>query len=285
MLRSQLSILVSTLPPFAVAKLNGDQLDELNISTKILVDVPDRPGTGQVDDYTWRKQRMAQQATTAASRPLATPAVRPNYVPGQTNPATYNSQVRNYNASVPATAAYGMRAPPNYQTPTASRPPYSPAPYPNAYPSSRPTVQQFQRPLQNGYANYAGAATPGQSPGYAQRATQPGFQQRAPEPAGLATAGRSASPQKPVLNGQTYPPRQQQYPPQSPQTPFPYQRQGSGTPGTPTAAAASVATPRAQPNGTPDRSTAAAGGAGYSVPTAPPAQSQTPASSTVEVSR
>merc|ERR1712169_10386 len=71
MLRDQLKILISSLPPFAVAKLDGDQLEELNISTKLLVEPPDYQGTGQVDDYTWRLQ-MARQATSAPARtPIA----------------------------------------------------------------------------------------------------------------------------------------------------------------------------------------------------------------------
>ncbi|KIX07174.1 uncharacterized protein Z518_01827 [Rhinocladiella mackenziei CBS 650.93] len=233
MLRAQLSVLVSTLPPFAVAKLNGDQLEKLNISTKILVEAPDYPGTGQVDDYTLQRQRMAQQATSAASRTATTPQVRPGY--GQ-SPATYSSQVRGYNSSVPATAAYGMRTS-NYQTPTASRPSYSQTPYqpPNNLYGSRPSVQQFQRPTQNGYGNYGGTPAQTQTPSFAQRPSQPGYQQRAQDTA-VANAGRSVSPQKPLVNGQTYSPRP--YQTQQAQTPYAYQRQGSGTPATPIASAA-----------------------------------------------
>ncbi|KIW27977.1 hypothetical protein, variant [Cladophialophora immunda] len=255
MLRDQLNILVSSLPPFAVAKLNGDQLEELNISTRLVVEAPDYPGTGQIDDYMMRRQKIVQQATTAVGRTAGTPQqVRPTYSQTQGTPMAYNSQVRNYNASVPATAAYGIRSHQNYQTPTIARPTYPQNAYQtsaNPYSSSRPTIQQFQRPsIQNGYGAYgsnvsATAQTQPQTPsGY--RPTQPGYQQRAQDNA--ATLARSASPQKPLVNGalgqgHQYPPRQYQtQQSQQPQTPYPYQqRQSSGTPSTPVAATAGTA--------------------------------------------
>lgn len=163
MLRNQLSILIASLPPFAVAKLNGDQLDELNISTTLVVEVPDYPGTGHPDDYILRRQKMAQQATQAAARPIATPQpVRPSYSSVQANTMNYNSVARNYTSSVPATAAYGMRTTQPYQTPTVTRPTYSQTPTfqtsaaNQGYSANRPTIQQFQRPaMANGYATYA----------------------------------------------------------------------------------------------------------------------------------
>jgi hypothetical protein len=263
MLRDQLSIMIASLPPFAVAKLNGDQLDDLNISTRLIVEVPDYPGTGQPDDYIRRRQKMAQQATQAVARPTVTPQpVRPSYSSVQANTISYNPGVRNYGTSVPATAAFGMRSTQSYQTPTASRPTYPqtstfPVSNANSYSANRPTIQQFQRPaVQNGYGSY-GSNTPlqpsqqqsqSQTPaaGYAQRPTQPGYQQRAQDTA--AVLARSASPQKPqpLVNGaaQHYTPRQQQTQTQTQQgqsqqgqqpAAYAYQRQGSGTPTTPIA--------------------------------------------------
>ncbi|KIW75289.1 hypothetical protein Z517_12063 [Fonsecaea pedrosoi CBS 271.37] len=254
MLRDQLNILVSSLPPFAVAKLNGDQLEELNISTRLVVEVPDYPGTGQIDDYMTRRQKIAHQNTTAVNRTTGTPQqVRPNYSQTQGTPIAYNTQVRNYNASVPATAAYGIRAQQSYQTPTIARPAYQQNAYQASatpYSSSRPTIQQFQRPsMQNGYGSYGSNAsaptqTQPQTPG-GYRPTQPGYQQRAQDNA--ATLARSASPQKPIINGvpgqgHQYPRRPYQTPQsQQPQTPYTYQqRQVSGTPSTPIAAAAAT---------------------------------------------
>lgn len=254
MLKTQLSILVSALPPYAVAKLNGDQLEELNISTKLLVEMPDYPGTGLPDEYTLRRQKITQQASAAASRTTTAPPVRPNYPQTSGTPLAYNSQVRNYNASVPATAAYGMRAPQNYQTPTVARPTYAQNPYQHSSTpfSSRPTVQQFQRPLQqNGYGNYSGSPGQPQTPGFGQRPTQQAYQPRAPD-SSLVNAARSASPQKPLVNGQHFSPRQ--YGVQTPPAPFPFQRQNSGrpmstTPGPATVSAGSGASPAPGPTG------------------------------------
>ncbi|KAJ2969533.1 hypothetical protein NQ176_g8612 [Zarea fungicola] len=45
MLKAQLAFIIKTLPPFAVAKLNGDQLDDLLVSTKIQVQTDEYHGT------------------------------------------------------------------------------------------------------------------------------------------------------------------------------------------------------------------------------------------------
>lgn len=278
MLKNQLSILISSLPPFAVAKLNGDQLEDLNISTKLLIEAPDFPGTGQLDEYELRKKKMAQQATSAASRNAVGQQLRPSYQQPQ---AAYNAQVRNYNTSMSTTPGYGVRQ--NYQTPTVTRPAYpQQTPYQtasNAF-SSRPTIQQFQRPLQNGYGNYGGSPVQPQTPGFVQRPSQPGYQQRAQESA--LVQGRSASPQKPMVNGQHYPPRQ--YQAQQSQSPFPYQRQGSGTPVTPIAATTAGAGP-GRYDGTTNQARTE-GAAAPSTPVQTPAQqAQMQAAQTVEVSR
>ncbi|KAJ4290930.1 hypothetical protein N0V90_010126 [Kalmusia sp. IMI 367209] len=44
MLKSQLTLLISQLPPYAVAKLNGDQLEELNITRTLIVENRDTRG-------------------------------------------------------------------------------------------------------------------------------------------------------------------------------------------------------------------------------------------------
>lgn len=229
MLRTQIRLLVDGLPPFAVAKLNGDQLEKLNISTNVLTKAPEYAGTGQLDEYASTRQRSSVTATATVNRPVGTAQVRPNYAQPQTSTPAFNVQARSYNSSVPATAAYGMRTATNYQTPTAARPPYSQTPYQpqnTPYGSARATIQQYQRSLQNGLGNYANSQVQAQTPGLVQRPTQPGYQQRAQDSA-MTTLGRSGSPQKPMVNGQTYTPRGLT------QNPYPYQRPNPGTPVTP----------------------------------------------------
>lgn len=64
-LKSQLTLLVSQLPPYAVAKLNGDQLEELNISRTILFDTQEYKGVLEEDTLS----RLAKTAAAPASTP------------------------------------------------------------------------------------------------------------------------------------------------------------------------------------------------------------------------
>ena len=207
MLKSQLAILVASLPPFAVAKLDGNQLAELNISTKLVVENYDYPGTMEVDELTLQRRRAIQAAQVAAGRTTAVPQTRPaGYPTTAAPPSTYNQRAYGSNAARPTTyqppaRPYSQTGTPQYQTPQA-RPPSASAQRPS-YPSQTPqqaatpnypTAQQFQRPMQNGYGNYS-ATTP-QASTYAQRPSQPYYQQRAQD-----TDRRS--PPRPLTNGQT----------------------------------------------------------------------------------
>lgn len=236
MLRDQLKILISSLPPFAVAKLNGDQLEDLNISTRILVEAPDQPGTGRSTAEDWKPQVARQPVVAPPARPAVPQGIPRVYPQGNVTQSPYNTQARAYNASVAPMTGYGMRTTQNYQTPTAPRPAYSQTPYQSANTpyTNRATIQQVQRNMQNGYGNYSAGpgAVPPQTPTYGPRPGQPGYQQRPGQDTSLVMAGRSASPQKPLANGQTYPPRQYSGPPQ---TPYQMPRQPSGTPGLPSA--------------------------------------------------
>jgi hypothetical protein len=64
-LKSQLTLLVSQLPPYAVAKLNGDQLEELNISKTILFDTKEYKGVLEEDTLS----RVAKAPPMPASTP------------------------------------------------------------------------------------------------------------------------------------------------------------------------------------------------------------------------
>lgn len=223
MLRSQLALLVDSLPPFAIAKLNGDQLEALNVGARLIVENYDYPGTMELDEQTLQKRRATAAAAAAASRTTVAPGGRPGTYQTPSAATSYNRGAYSTNSArqpyqQPSRPPYGITSTPaqTYQTP---RPPSSSSQRPN-YPqqyqpattpaySQVPNVQQFQRPMQNGYGSYNG--TPSQ-PSYAQRPTQPGYQQRAQDNA--QTYGRSASPQKPMTNGQQpyYSPRQSQAP-------------------------------------------------------------------------
>lgn len=156
-LKSQLSIMVNSLPPFAVGKLDGNQLEELNISTNFVSSVDDYPGIGEADDAELQRRRAKLAATAAASR---TPA------PVQTTarPTVYQAPTANYPQRTPAyssTPAPYARPTPSYQTPrppstTAQRPTYPQTQYGSTPAYSQPTsLQQFQRPMPNGYPSYS----------------------------------------------------------------------------------------------------------------------------------
>ncbi|OKL63389.1 hypothetical protein UA08_01512 [Talaromyces atroroseus] len=185
-LKSGLAAIISNLPPYAVSKLNGDQLAQLNISQKILVDMPTYSGTMEEDDYSLLQKRIA------ATAPTATPSRTGAY------PTSSAYSQRMYSTgSRPQQSGVG---PQGYYTgrPSASTP-YTPSGTsqqsyggirPQASPSQRPSNlpayspgQYPSRATPNGYGPYNGqlAASPG-----------PSYQQN---PAYVA--GRSASPQKP----------------------------------------------------------------------------------------
>lgn len=230
-LRSSLAAIVATLPPYAVAKLNGEQLADLNISQKVVIKNPDYHGTMEQDDYTTQQMRLAAAAPAAAgvsrtSTPHIAPASRSgSYQAPQAAAGAYNQRVYPSNARVPPPAG-GYQAGQQYyvgRQPSTSGP-YTPGAAPQSYASARPAVpaagrpgyvppysqpaaalQQFQRAGPNGYGPYS---TPqGTSPAqgtpqpYAARSGQPGAYNAS------FGAGRSASPQKPPAAYATPQPR------------------------------------------------------------------------------
>ena len=187
MLENQLSILIASLPPYAVAKLDGEQLAELNVSSKIQIEGPNYPGQMPDPDLTKQAPAVTANASSAARPqssmsarphlPTAMPQTRGTYTPTHATPATTYSQVGR-----PPTSQF------NY---TTQQGPLN-RNYPQ-YPPQTPTAHggQFangsrQFPTPNGFTTYPhqysppvaspNAARAGQ---YIQRPSQPGYQQRA----------------------------------------------------------------------------------------------------------
>ena len=216
MLKSQLSLMIAALPPYAVAKLNGDQLEALSISTRIPIEGKNYKGTMEEDEFTARTKQTALSAAAGSSvrtatpgvglstrtghyqPPTVTPAQRSGYVPQSTVPrppapaATYPTQQYS-SRPTPAT---------NHYTPTSSHPSYTTQRPPSSsshrnslssqqYGQQTPQLNQYsngnrQYPTQNGYSysqQYSASQQAG-SPGpiqasQLQRPSQPGYQQRA----------------------------------------------------------------------------------------------------------
>lgn len=231
-LKASLSAMIATLPPYAVAKLSGEQLSDLNISKKMLVENSDYHGTMEPDDYTAQQRHASRIAPATGSRtsvPNMIPGSRPNNYQSPAASSPYNQRPISSNPrsqtprGYPPQQAYGARqaqpnhyapniAPQNFQSPrqpmsTPQRPTHGTPKYPQSassqYGSHGSALQQFQRSSQNGVGRYS--PQQGHSPAhsspqqYQQRPTQPGYPQRAPESAYNTpmAAGRSASPQKP----------------------------------------------------------------------------------------
>lgn len=206
MLRSQLAILVASVPPFAVAKLDGDKLSDLNISTNLVLDTVDYRGTMQPDDFTLSKYRSAQAARVPQAQPVAaTP--RPAYQT-QSNAGGYNANLQAYAQNLGIQAQYAQRQAQQYSTPQPTqRANYQNYQQQGSY-TTQPTVQQFQRQQpqqQTPSANYgAWSANNSSASSYGQMPSQPGYQQRAQRQAALQQA-------QALYGGQAQSPQLQQY--------------------------------------------------------------------------
>ncbi|OJD35682.1 uncharacterized protein BKCO1_16000102 [Diplodia corticola] len=251
LLKTQLSLMVSQLPPYAVAKLNGDQLEDLNISKKLVIETKDYRGVMEEDQVSKLAKSAAIGATVGASavRPpgyppasqyARTPAAPPYASRTVGGPPSYYSQQQapNRTPSVPRYAPQGYQTPGAYAS-TAQRPSYGGAAY-------------GQPPRQPSYG--AAASTYGQTPAYYGRGPPAGY--------GMAPSYYQATPQGAAQSrymqpGSAYPPRTQgaapmynytatgspqvrtasplkQGQPGAAQTPYPPQRPPSGNPyGTP----------------------------------------------------
>ncbi|KAI9680859.1 MAG: hypothetical protein M1817_004299 [Caeruleum heppii] len=231
-LKSQLAVLVATLPPYAVAKLSGSQLAELNITMKVPVQAKDYRGVMDQEDLTAAKSKAAS-LTAAATSNARTSGATPSHPPN----SSHYSQ-RPYAGSTRPTATMSSD---NYQTPSKSpsRPASSrfsasgsayhqarPSTAQYAYPQSTPrsngpgpphssnSGQYFQQPGYNYSSTGAyGTSSQGNASGaYQQPPSQPAYQRHAQQRsqhlqapaanpyvnpnASAYRAGRSASPQK-----------------------------------------------------------------------------------------
>ena len=254
-LKSQLTLMIASLPPYAVAKLDGEKLEALNVGSRIQVDGKQYKGTIEEDEFTARTKQVALNAATGSTarggatnpsvsargahyQPPAIPIVqtpRSNYAaqpsaPRPPSSALYAAQ-QQYSGR-PATSS-------NYYSSTGYRPSYPPQ-RPSTSTSERYTYAASQHPIQqsgqthqgqyvNGYRSYPAsnsqsfsqytspiASTQGSQ---YQRPSQPGYQQRAQNTQhsyASETTARSASPQN---AGISYTPQHQPR--------YPYHTQGS----------------------------------------------------------
>jgi hypothetical protein len=231
-LKSQLTLMIATLPPYAVAKLDSDQLAELAISTKMEIRVEDHKGVMEEDEVSARAKAIAFSAASA-SRPVQPPQHR------SSSSALYGNQYAAPRPAAPAPHQYysqgqtPVRQPPNnLQRPPATaqvpypsqRPagaPYRPnsfatqsyqAPRPQQPYTPQPQYQQAPLPNYNRPASQPYQGVPQSAPPAASNPRYPGqpqFAQQTPGQNGIdyrygngVNAARQVSPQKPTHNPQ-----------------------------------------------------------------------------------
>jgi hypothetical protein len=183
-LKSQLTMMILQLPPYALAKLNGDQLAELNISRTILIENKNTRGVLEED----QTSRLARTPAAAAAAPPSisrmpsstsvshfsntqygrpTPSVHNSVRPVQAS-TSYLPQQQSVRRSPSVQYARTPSNPqPGYQTPAASfavnpRPSYVANPTyvqqtPRVPHASTPTTQFYPQSVSRP-SNYGGAA-------------------------------------------------------------------------------------------------------------------------------
>ncbi|KAF5588191.1 hypothetical protein FPCIR_7209 [Fusarium pseudocircinatum] len=154
MLKAQLALIIKTLPPYAVAKLNGDQLEDLLISTKVQVQTDKYKGVMEEDEAgVQARLRAQQQAAQANARP-----------PPQRTPSVSGVS---YGHHTPQTQYTTPQRTPSMQQQQYYRPGptpgFTPAPRPMPAQPRPPQPNQYSRP--NGYpAQYATQVAKAQTP-------------------------------------------------------------------------------------------------------------------------
>ncbi|EUC39265.1 hypothetical protein COCCADRAFT_31645 [Bipolaris zeicola 26-R-13] len=214
-LKSQLTLLISQLPPYAVAKLNGDQMDELNISRTILFDTKEYKGVLEDDQLLKLSKTPGMTAST---------------------PATLARTGSGAGAHYPAAGHQYGRPTPSVQQP-GGRPMYSQQP--PMHRSSSIHLQRspsgVQQPFQPGGASYAPSSRPAYAatPSYGQQTTRTSygttpsgqyFPQRSAQPSGYGGAAGSQ-----YYNSTPQPQGQNRYAAQQNQANF-YPRPQNGAP-------------------------------------------------------
>ncbi|KAK3376726.1 hypothetical protein B0T24DRAFT_227306 [Lasiosphaeria ovina] len=232
-LKSQLSLIIRTLPPYAVARLNSDKLEELSVSTKIEVRTDEYRGVMEEDE----PARLARQAAQAAASNSQRQAHRAPSVSATTPYATHQFPTQFATAARPiANAQHYPQTPSRPQPMFQPRQPSTvPIPQPHHQPQQRPPPQNQYRP-QNSYGftpQLAKAQTPYGHTGMPQYASSPTTQPRmSPHPGYNQGQAGNHSPRYPPGYPGGYPQQQPQihHPQHQPQPQPQHQQLGQHPP-------------------------------------------------------
>ncbi|KAL8999592.1 MAG: hypothetical protein Q9169_001552 [Polycauliona sp. 2 TL-2023] len=209
-LKSQLAIMVSSLPPYALSKLDGRKLGKLNINTKIQMDTKSFQGSLEEDEISTRgRQPSATDYTSRTTSTAVGSAPRNNYSIATSTPTAAAHRTSHMPQTAPARATapssylpnqqYTTRPPsanqyfthnarPSY---TAQRPIASSTPDRYPYSGSQQYSQTAGRqPYANGYNQYSNPNGTTYGQGYAHSQT-------------MATGNRASQPPYPPASRPT----------------------------------------------------------------------------------
>ncbi|KAF1977213.1 hypothetical protein BU23DRAFT_551130 [Bimuria novae-zelandiae CBS 107.79] len=198
MLKAQLTLMISQLPPYAVAKLNGDQLEELKISRTLVVE--NRPTRGVLED---------DQSSKFAKAPVTTPAAPPSLSrmvsSGSGTHSHYPPTATQYSRSTPSmhTSARPAQGAPNY--------------YPQQQSVHRSPSMQYQRSTSGSQVYQAPASSSYATPRPSYPATQ-AYSQQTPRPSYTQPPAGQYYPQRSAQPTNNYGGSQSQYYGSTPQT-------------------------------------------------------------------
>ncbi|KAG9620982.1 hypothetical protein KCV04_g13787, partial [Aureobasidium melanogenum] len=216
-LRSQLAQLISKLPPYAVAKLDGDRFADLAVKKNIVIQGKEYRGTMEEDQLTRLIRSSAMQAAAAQKPDSTSQYGRTPSVPSRASASYYNSRTP---------AANYRGAAQSYNAPATA--PRAGASYPNTYNTSSNGRSSFstqyygqQRPT---YASQYSTQTPQPSnpvrPGfnipqttYAPRTTASTFANGTPT--GAAYTPQNYGQTRPTYGSASTPVPQQTYQPRA----------------------------------------------------------------------
>jgi hypothetical protein len=225
-------LIIQSLPPYAVARLNSDKLEELDVSTKIEVRTDEYKGVMEEDEPAARARAAAAMAVPNTSQRTAhrTPSVSAG-VPYNTH--QYASHYQQTSRS-PMPAQHYPQTPVRQQPQNIYQRPSSAVPIPQPHQvQQRPASTQYRTP--NGYAGYPQQITKtpatyghGNLPQYGATPSQPRMPP-VPGYSNIAQAGAPGRYQPGYSGGYT---QHQQMHPQHAQQPHPQQGYSPYTNGT-----------------------------------------------------
>ena len=218
MLRTSLELMIKTLPPYAVAKLDADRLAELNISTRIEIHREDFKGVMEEDEVAQRAKAALAAATSVSRAAQPTPAHRTNSSSQLYSGTPYSSASRPPGSQYYGNSQTPIRPPAGnlQRQPSAASAPFQPRPTAGApSPAYRPTYGNQNYPHQGGVRPVPTPQYAGQNQQYQQSPNPPQSYMRPQAQPQPYSQTPLAAPQGGSMNGG--------YPRQS----FPHQGQSS----------------------------------------------------------